>query len=53
MIFGVILGLLKQADQLVDIADHLSIIFLIINLVSVLFIIKDLKFFINRLKNLE
>lgn len=53
MIFGVMLGLLKQADQLVDIADHLSIIFLVINLVSVFFIIKDLKFFINRLKNLE
>jgi len=51
MVFGVIFGLLKQADNLVDIADHFSIIFVIINLLSVLFIIKDLKFFINNLKN--
>lgn len=45
LLIGVAMGFFKQTDIWVDIADHFSIIFLIINLLGFFFIMKDKKIF--------
>ena len=43
LLFGVFLGLFPETDNWVDIADHLSIIFLIINILSFFLLRRDTK----------
>lgn len=50
MVIGIIFGLFKQTDQWVDIADRISITFLMINLISILAILPDAKNSLTKLK---